>query len=145
MRNILHYYSKQIFFLFVGWQTATWPANNCIQIMVCLSAIMSSNCVWLQIIFCLYTKETKLFPFLLLLLHENGSFPKIFIKKQTWSLNDETILLGSVIAKYCDLSVSGRPIICLSQVIVHFTVTGGNEATVDLVLIIEPFSFIMLI
>ena len=37
--NIIHYHSK-------------WPANNCLQIMVC-SCAMSCNCVWLQIIFCL--------------------------------------------------------------------------------------------
>ena len=41
---------------------------------------MSSNCVWLQIIFC----------FLRSLLRENGSFPKIFIKKQTRWLNDNS-------------------------------------------------------
>ena len=139
MHNLLHYHMKQIFFLFIGWQPTTWAANNCLQIMVCSSAIMSSNCVWLQIIFCLCTKETTLFSFLWLLLHENDSFPKIFFKKQTWSLNDKTILLNSVIAKYCDLWVFDRSIICLSlwlrQIIVHFTVTGWNEAGVDLVLI----------
>ena len=41
---------------------------------------MSSNCVWLQIIFC----------FLRSLSRENGSFPKIFIKKQTRWLNDNS-------------------------------------------------------
>ena len=41
---------------------------------------MSSNCVWLQIIF----------RFLRSLLRENGSFPKIFIKKQTRWLNDNS-------------------------------------------------------
>ena len=41
---------------------------------------MSSNCVWLQIIFC----------FLRSLLRDNGSFPKIFIKKQTRWLNDNS-------------------------------------------------------
>ena len=56
-----------------------WPANNCLQIMVC-SCAMSSNCVWLQTIFC----------FLRSLLRENGSFPKIFIKKQTRWLNDNS-------------------------------------------------------
>ena len=43
-------------------------------------------------------------------------FPKIFIKRQTWWSNDKTIiLLNMVIAKYRDLSVSRRTIICQSR------------------------------
>ena len=41
----------QIFFLFIGREPTTWPASNCLQIMV-FSCAMSSNWVWLQIIFC---------------------------------------------------------------------------------------------
>ena len=83
--------------------------------MVC-SCTMLSNCVWLQIIFCSCVKETVLFSFLWLLLRENGRllrFPRIFIKKN--KLGDQMIkrLLNSVIAKYNDLSVSRRSIICL--------------------------------
>ena len=37
----------------------------------------------------------------------------IYFKKTQW-LNDKTLLLNSVIAKYCDLSVSRRSNICLS-------------------------------
>ena len=129
MNTILHYHSKQIFFLFIGREPTMWPANNCLQIMVCSCAIMLCNCVWLQIIFCSCVKETGLFSFLRSLLHENGSFPKIFIKKQTWSLNDKTILLNLVIAKYRDLSVSPRSVICLSlwfwQITVHFCPPWG--------------------
>ena len=144
MHNILHYHSKQIFSLFIGREPTTWPANNWLQIKVCSCAIMSSYCVWLHIIFCLCMKETTLFSFLRSLFRENGSFLKIFIKKQTWSLNDKTILLNLVIEKYHDLSVSRRSIICLS---LWFSAnnspfysynTGGNEAGVDLVLI-QPF------
>ena len=47
------------FFLFIGWVLITWPANNCLQIMVC-SCAMSSNFVWLQIIFCSCVNETTL-------------------------------------------------------------------------------------
>ena len=74
------------FFLFIGLEPTTWPANNCRQIMVC-SCATSSNCVWLsvwlQIIFCSCVNERTLFSLLRSLLRENGSFPKIFIKKLT--------------------------------------------------------------
>ena len=72
---------------------------------------MSSNFVWLQIIFCSCVNETTLFSLLRSLLSENGRllrFPKILcdrMKKQ---------LLNSVVVKYSDLSVSRRSIICLS-------------------------------
>ena len=84
--------------------------------MVC-SCAMPSNCVWLQIIFCTCVKETVLFSFLWSLLRENGRslrFPRIFIKKKQTRWSNEKQLLNSVIAKYCDLSVSRRSIICLS-------------------------------
>ena len=41
----------QIFFLFIGREPTAWHASNCLQIMV-FSCAMSSNWVWLQIIFC---------------------------------------------------------------------------------------------
>ena len=83
--------------------------------MVCLCA-MPSNSVLLQIIFCSCVKETMLFSFLRSL-SENGRslrFPRIFILMN--KLGDRIIkqLLNSVIAKYRDLSVSRRSIICLS-------------------------------
>ena len=81
----------------------------------CLASVWLS--VWLQIIFCSCVKETVLFSVLRSLLRENGRslrFPRIFIKKN--KLGDRMIkqLLNSVIAKYRDLSVSRRSIICLS-------------------------------
>ena len=69
---------------------STWPANNCLQIMVC-SCAMSSNCVWLQIIFCSCVNETTRDRSCV----KKGRslrFPKIFIKKQTWWSNDKTII-----------------------------------------------------
>ena len=110
------YHSLQIFFLFIGRELTTWPANNCQQIMVC-SCAMSSNFVSLRIIFCYCVNETTLFFFLRWLLRENGrsiSFPKIFNKKN--KLGDLMIKqwLNSVVAKYRDLSVSRRSVICLS-------------------------------
>ena len=85
------------FFLFIGREPTTWPANNCLQIMVC-SCAMSSNSVWLQRIFCSCVNETTLFSFLRSLLGENDRslhFPKIFLKKTNsvieWS-NDKTII-----------------------------------------------------
>ena len=50
-KHVYHYWRK-FFFLFIDWKPTTWPANNCLQIMVC-SCAMLSYCVWLQIIlFC---------------------------------------------------------------------------------------------
>ena len=60
-------------------------------------------------------------------------------KKQTWSLNDTTILLNLVIEKYNDLSVSRRSIYYVPQPFYSYN-TGGNEAGVDH----NPSSFIML-
>ena len=84
---------SKFFFLFIGWEPTMWPANNCLQKMVC-SCAMPSNCVWLQIIFCTCVKETVLSSFLRSLLGENGRslhFPRIFIKKTNsvieWSNN----------------------------------------------------------
>ena len=54
------YHSMQIF-LFICRKPTTWPANNCLQIMVCS---------WLQIIFCSCTNENTLFSFLPSLLRQ---------------------------------------------------------------------------
>ena len=73
----------KFFFLFIGREPTTWPANNCLQITVC-SWALSSNFVWLQIIFCSCVNETTLFSFLRSLLCENDRslhFPKIFLIK----------------------------------------------------------------
>ena len=67
----------KLFFLFIGPKPSTWLAN-CPQIMVC-SCAMSSNWVWLQIIFCSCVNETTLFSSYV----KNGRslrFPKISIK-----------------------------------------------------------------
>jgi len=90
--------------------------------MVC-SCAMSSNCCWLQIIFYSRVKGTTLFSFLRSLLRENGRslrFPRKFIKNK---LGDRMIkqLLNSVIAKYRDLSLSYRSIICLSLLLRQIT------------------------
>ena len=82
------------FFFFTGQEPTTWPANKCLQIMVC-SCAMSFNCFWLQILFCSCVNETTLFSFLRSLLRENGRslrFSKIFLKKQTQRSNDKTII-----------------------------------------------------
>ena len=105
-------------FLFIGRELTTWPANNCLQIMVC-SCSVSSNCVWLQIILCSCINETALFCFFASLLLENGRslcFSKKFIKKH--KLSDQTIkkkLLNSSYHKISwFISVSHRSIVCRS-------------------------------
>ena len=98
---------SKFFFLFVGREPTTWPANNCLQIMVC-SCAMPSNCFWLQIIFCTCVKETVLFSFLRSLLRENGRslrFPRIFIKKTNsvieWLNNYWTRLWQNIVICQC--------------------------------------------
>ena len=82
------------FFLFIGREPTMWPANNCLQMMVC-SCTMPFTC-WLQILFCLCINETMLFSFLWSLLRENSRslrLPKICLKKETRWLNDKTIII----------------------------------------------------
>jgi len=92
----------QICFPFIGREPTTWPANNCRPIMVCSSA-MSSNCVWLQIIFFSCVSETTLFFYLRSLLRENGRFPKVFLKKQTQMEEQATEVDQEVITTNKDL------------------------------------------
>ena len=66
----------KFFFFFIAREPTTWPANTCLQIMVCSSA-MSSNCVSLQIIFCSYVNSSALFSLLRSLLRENGKMVDI--------------------------------------------------------------------
>ena len=81
---------RKLFFLFIGRNPTKWPANNCLEIMVC-SCAMSSNCVWLQIIFCSCVNETTRDRSCV----KKGRslrFAKIFLKKQTRWSNDKTII-----------------------------------------------------
>ena len=80
----------KLFVLFIGWKPATWPANNCLQIMGWLCAMLP-NCVWLQIEFCSWVNKTMRDRSCM----KKGRslhFPKILIKKKTWRLNDKTII-----------------------------------------------------
>ena len=77
-------------FLYIGQEPTTWPANNCLQIMVC-SCIVPSKRVLLQITFysCVvgttFLKEKWQTASL--------SFQEVIeIWKQTWSSNDKTII-----------------------------------------------------
>ena len=91
------YHWCRFFFLFIGREPTTWPANNCLQIMVC-SCSLSSNCVWLQIIFCSRLNESALFSFFASLLLANGRsicFSKKFIKKTKLSDQAMKKLLNS--------------------------------------------------
>ena len=93
------------FFLFISREPATWPANNCLQIMVC-SCAMTSNCVWLQIIFCSRANETTQFSFMRSLLRENGRSLPIHWKTNLvieWWNNCRT-RLSQTITIFCSTS-----------------------------------------
>ena len=86
--------------------------------MVC-SCAMSLNYFWLQILFCLCVNETTLFSFLRSLscvkMADRFASRRYSLKNK---LGDRMIKqsLNSVIAKYRDLSVSRRSIICRSRI-----------------------------
>ena len=92
-------------------RATTWPANNCLQIMVC-SCVVPSKRVFLQIIFYARVIETTFSR------KKGRSLPWAARKwlKYENKLGDRVIkqLLNSVIPKYRDLSVSRQSIICLS-------------------------------
>ena len=117
---IVNYHLMQFFFLFIGREATTWPANNCLQIVVC-SCTVSPNCVWLQIILCWWCVNaialawkwqiTNLFM-----------YQRYSLRKQTHDRMIKTIIIiNSVIAKYSDLSVSYRSINILSQTLASST------------------------
>ena len=151
MHNILHYHSKQIFSLCIGWEPTTWPTNNCLQIKVCSCAIMSSYCVWLHIIFCLCMKETTLLSFLRSLFRENGTASWRYlsknklghwmIKQYYWTWLSKNIMICQRLADQLFASAFG-----FQQITVHFTVTIQVETRLELTLFwYNPSSFIMLI
>ena len=51
---------SKFFFLFIGRESSTWPANNCLQIMVC-SCAMPSNSVWFKCYILLMRKGNSAF------------------------------------------------------------------------------------
>ena len=97
--NIIHYHSK-------------WPANNCLQIMVC-SCAMSCNCVWLQIIFCLMRERNNAWYVIAWKKADRFASRRYSLKNK---LGDPMIkqLLNSVTTTYGDLPVSRTSITCLS-------------------------------
>ena len=83
---IVNYHLMQFFFLFIGREATTWPANNCLQIVVC-SCSVSPNCVWLQnnnIVLMMRKCDCSCMK-----VANHFIYPKIFIKKtNSWS-NDK--------------------------------------------------------
>ena len=78
---------------------------------------MPSNSVWLQIIFCSCVKETLLSPSCdrsCVKMADRFTSQGYSFKKNKLGDGMITQLLNSVVAKYRDLSVSRRSIICLS-------------------------------
>ena len=105
----------KFFFLFIGRELTSWPANKCLQIMVC-SCALSSNFVWLQILFCSCINETTLFSFCdrsCVKMADRFTCRRYSLRNK---LGDRMIkqLLNSVIAKYRDLSGSRTSVIYLS-------------------------------
>ena len=78
------------FFPSIGRESTMWPANNCLQIMVC-SCVVPSKCVLLQIILCSCVIGTMFW-------REKWQIASlscqevIQIWKQTWWSNDKTII-----------------------------------------------------
>ena len=103
-----YHFDAVFFFPSIGQQPSTWPANNCLEIMIC-SCVVQSKHVLLQIIFCSCVIQTTFS-------RENGwSLPwaaRKWLNHQN-KLRDRIIkkLLNSIIAKYHDLSESRRSII----------------------------------
>ena len=115
--HIIHIIIRsKFFFLFIGRQPTTWPANNGLQIMVC-SCAMPSNSVWLQIIFCLCVKPCSVSPSCdrsCVKMVDRFASQGNSLKKQTRWSNDKTIIeLVYRKISWFD-SVSRRSIICLS-------------------------------
>ena len=84
----------KFFFIFIAPEPTTWPANNCLQIMVC-SCTMSPNCVyWLQITFCSCVNEASFPSCDCFCLKMAGRFQSmvLFIEKQPRWSNDKTII-----------------------------------------------------
>ena len=95
--------SSKFFFLFIGREPTTWPANNYLQIMVC-SCTMLSNCVWLWDLaannILLIRKRNH--AFLLAWKWQIALLPKDIHGDQMI----KQLFLNSVTAKYRDLSLS---------------------------------------
>ena len=110
----------KFFFLFLDREPTTWPANKCLQIIVCSCLMSSLFC--LQIRFCSCVNETTLFSLLGCLSRKSGrslcwpfrDYRRRHLLKN--KLDDRMIkqLLNSIIAKYRDLSVSRRWILCFT-------------------------------
>ena len=85
-----YYHLMHFFFLSIGRDPTTWPANNCLQIMVC-SCVVPFKRVLLQIIFCSWvigtTFSREKWQIASLSCQEVS---KIWI--QTWWSNDKTII-----------------------------------------------------
>ena len=86
----IYYHSIRFFFLSIGQESTTWPANNWLQIMVC-SCVVSFKLVLLQIIFCSCVIGTTFS-------REKWQITSLSCQevietwKQTWWSNDKTII-----------------------------------------------------
>ena len=78
------------FFLSIGRESTTWPANNCLRIMVC-SCVVPSKRVLLQIIFCSCVIGTT-FSREKLQIASLSCQAVIKIWQQTWWSNNKTII-----------------------------------------------------
>ena len=79
------------FLLSIGRESTTWPANNCLQILVC-SCVVPSKRVLLQIIFCSCVIGTSFSREKWQIASLNCQ-EVIKIWKQTWWSNDQTIII----------------------------------------------------
>ena len=85
-----HCHSVHFFFLSIGREPTMWPANNCLQIMVC-SCLVPSTRVLLQIIFCSCVIGTT-FSGRKWQIASSSCQEMMKIWKPTWWSDDKTII-----------------------------------------------------
>ena len=106
---------SKFFFLFIGREPTTWTGNNCLQIMVCSCAMPSNSLAANNILLMRKGNRAFLLAIALAWKWQIPSLSKDIHQKN--KLGDRMIkqLLNSITAKYRDLSVSRRSIICRSR------------------------------
>ena len=83
---------SKFFFLFIGWQPTTWPANNCLQITLCSSTMLCNRLCLARNNILLIHKWHYAFLLLAIALAWKWQIPFLPKDIQTWWSNDKTII-----------------------------------------------------